>query len=278
MRRLLLILSVLVINTLNAQEVVGPYPPSPRYAPIVGEINESLFNQIIREVSSIYQQDGMTQLLFEPHWDNSFTVAYSSQREGKWIVYVNGGMARTPHMTVDAFRLLLCHEIGHHIGGVPFSPFDHWAAAEGQADYFAASKCLKRVLANKDNQDFISQQRIEPKIQQQCAQIYSDSNQQAICIRTALAGQALISAFAYMQSLPLPSLAQQDTTIVEQTITDDYPSIQCRLDTIVAGALCDIDPIGINSATSVTENSCLKRNGDILGVRPACWFNEEEFY
>jgi hypothetical protein len=258
---------------------IGEYPPSRRYAPIVKTIDHHLFKQIIKEIKSIYiTEDNLKQIKIESNWENSFTVAYSSHRDNKWIIYVNGGMARATSMTPDAFRLLLCHEMGHLIGGAPFASENRWAAVEGQADYFASSKCMKRVLEHKDNTTFLQTHPAPLEIQAKCQQSYANINQQEICIRTSLAGEALISAFAYMLNKPNPSLLDHDSSVVNRTIIDDYPSIQCRLDTIIAGATCDIDPVGITSSTSAHQNGCTAQNGDRIGLRPACWFNESEFY
>jgi Zn-dependent protease with chaperone function len=52
-----------------------------------------------------------------------------------------GGLARDPLVTKDGFSAVICHEIGHHIAGAPRKGFS-WASNEGQADYFATTKCL----------------------------------------------------------------------------------------------------------------------------------------
>ena len=270
---------LIVSFNIFSQERVGPYPPSSRYAPFIKDINQEKFNQIIKEFEEIYvENDGFTQIKFDTKWKNSFTVAYASHRKTDWIVYVNGGMARATYMSVDAFRFLLCHEIGHHIGGVPFATGNRWAAAEGQADYFATSKCMKRVLKEMDNETFLKGVEVPKIISSSCEQAYLNSAEQNICKRSALGAMQAVNAFSYMLSTDLPSLETPDRSIIYQTILDDYPSIQCRLDTVLAGAVCDIDSIGMTNSNSAHYNGCTSRNGDQRGLRPTCWFNEDEFF
>ena len=52
-----------------------------------------------------------------------------------------------------------------------------------------------------------------------------------------------------------------------------YPDDQCRLDTLLAGALCPSKPINSDmSYTSYLKGSCLNR----AGGRPKCWFNRSQ--
>jgi len=65
-----------------------------------------------------------------------------------------GGLARHETMTPDGFATVVCHELGHHLGGVPkkFSWFGNsWASNEGQADYFGIMKCLRKMFEHEDN-------------------------------------------------------------------------------------------------------------------------------
>ena len=215
--------------TIFAQDRVGEYPPSRRYAPFIKEVTKQKFDQAIIELKNIYiDNDGLSKIVFDPRWENSFTVAYAAHRQGKWIIYVNGGMARAIHMTMDSFKMLLCHEVGHLVGGAPFATGNRWAAAEGQADYFAASKCMKRVLKDKDNHEFLKDKNIPTHVIAACQDAYSDINSQNICQRTALAGINLTSAFSYMLNEAPPSVDTVDNSTVSQTLFDDYPSRRIR--------------------------------------------------
>ena len=61
------------------------------------------------------------------------------------------GMARRPEMTEDAFMIIVCHEIGHHLAGMP--QYDEWAAIEGQADFFATHACAKNMWRDERNKN-----------------------------------------------------------------------------------------------------------------------------
>ena len=52
---------------------------------------------------------------------------------------------------------MICHEVGHHLGGAPFMPKyyeDYYlfrGSSEGQADYYAANTCLKKWFSGEDH-------------------------------------------------------------------------------------------------------------------------------
>jgi hypothetical protein len=57
-------------------------------------------------------------------------------RGTSWGIYIAGGLARHPEMTLDAVTLALCHELGHLVVGYH---------DEKGADWFAGSFCMPRV-------------------------------------------------------------------------------------------------------------------------------------
>ena len=62
----------------------------------------------------------------------------------EWRVVIYGGLEH-PLLTLDGLTAVICHEVGHHLGGFAFKTSilgDNWAATEGQSDYFAAHRCL----------------------------------------------------------------------------------------------------------------------------------------
>ena len=78
--------------------------------------------------------------------------AEAIQEKGKAIVRVYGGTPRHKTMTLDGLTMIICHELGHHLGGGPRrSELYPWSAAEGQSDYFAGSVCLKRLWDGDDH-------------------------------------------------------------------------------------------------------------------------------
>lgn len=89
----------------------------------------------------------------------------SAQRMGStWVVNMYGGLARHNEITIDGFALVLCHEIGHHLGGAPkYGGFNTWGTNEGGSDYFATLKCLRRIFQNDDNTKAIENMTIDLK-------------------------------------------------------------------------------------------------------------------
>lgn len=123
----------------------------PFNAKSVYTIDQTEFNAVIDKVTAIYdpvvtQMGG--ELSVERNWDDGTVNAYASRRGGTWNIHMFGGLARHEAITSDGFALVVCHELGHHIGGAPKKGgwFGTWATNEGQADYFSTLKCLRKVF------------------------------------------------------------------------------------------------------------------------------------
>ena len=93
------------------------------------------------------------KLVMNNNWKSSTVNASAQQSGSNWQVNMYGGLARHPLVTVDGFMMVVCHELGHHIGGAPRKGGwgSVWASNEGQADYFAGLKCMRRVLLVQAN-------------------------------------------------------------------------------------------------------------------------------
>jgi hypothetical protein len=86
------------------------------------------------------------------------------------------------------------------------------------------------------------------------------------CIRIVNANFVSVSFFYPQQHIVLD---QRSTEIVKYTHTG-YASekAQCRMDTVLAGALCSADPRVRMSSRNQRDGSCTQGTG----ARPACWF------
>jgi hypothetical protein len=81
-------------------------------------------------------------------WDVS-TINSQAWRSGsKRRVTLFGGLVRHPVMTVSGIGLVLAHETGHHLGGLPLDPALRWPTWQGQADFWAASQGMPAVFAS----------------------------------------------------------------------------------------------------------------------------------
>jgi hypothetical protein len=239
----------------------------------VSGIDEKGFNAIIDRVSQFYapiiQQKGGI-LKVNRLWTND-TVNASANRNGKyWELNMYGGLARHEAITEDGFMLVVCHELGHHLGGAPKYSGMNWAANEGQADYFGVLKCMKRVLSVENNIAVMANRPIEPTVKASCDRVFRDDQERALCSRIGMAGKSLADLFASFGG-SAPKFETPDKTVVKVTY-DAHPKSQCRLDTYFQGTLCPRAFLDDVSETDPTRGVCTKADGFTFGTRPLCWY------
>ncbi len=242
------------------------------------DMTEERFNEIINRVSAIYTpivKAKKAVLVFNNNWSDE-TVNASANRFGgtAWFVNMYGGLARHPLVTDDGFMLVVCHELGHHLGGAPVKGgiTGYWAATEGQADYFGTLKCMKRVLSNDDNATIVANMTIDPELNIQCNNVYHNENEIALCKRIGMAGKSLAMLLSSLVDNSAVDFKTPDTSIVKKT-NKDHPKAQCRLDTYLAGDLCPKDFTEENGKKDPRVGSCVKSEGyDKKATRPLCWY------
>lgn len=244
------------------------------------------FDESIERVKAVYtpifkDQYGAT-LLVENNWEDSTVNAYASQSGKVWKVAMFGGLARAPQTTRDGFEAVICHEIGHHIGGaVKYPGGNAWASSEGQSDYFATSKCLKKVFAAdlaKTLEVFNSTNltKGEEHAKAQCESVYKSESEQAICFRSALAGQSLAKLLGSLGGNDKVDFLTPDPKVVKKTV-HSHPQGQCRMDTYFQGSLCDKADLIFPDDKDVSVGFCTKKESYSVGLRPACWYNSSEY-
>lgn len=243
------------------------------------------FNAIIDKGEELYKpiiEAHGFQFSVNRAWENSTVNASATQFFGRWIVNMYGGLARRDEITPDGFTLVLCHEIGHHLGGYPFS--SSWAANEGQSDYFGTLSCLRRfwtddVLTNATFRDVIPE---TPKAA--CDDAWGTEAEQNLCYRMVMAGKSTADLLAALGNSQV-DFDTPDTNEVSST-NSRHPAAQCRLDTYVAGATCvagfdqnvipgKVNGSGQNNADAERESAmytCTTSGSFTVGVRPRCWF------
>ncbi|MBC7693548.1 MAG: hypothetical protein H7222_17415 [Methylotenera sp.] len=254
---------------------------------------EAEFNQVIDEVIAEYQPivkaHGAT-LTIERLWKDTTVNASASQTGNEWQLHMYGGLFRRPEMNHDGFAAVVCHELGHHLGGFPVKVrfgSTSWAADEGEADYFATQVCLKRIW-NNDLANNAAAAKTAPKaVINGCNAAYSNKGQRDLCYRIANAGLPLAQLLATLNGTDPKALdvTKTDKAVVSSTF-QDHPQAQCRLDTYFQGAICGANfdpnvipgkgnPKGDNSleAEQVSAHySCTKSGNFKAGLRPTCWF------
>ena len=64
-------------------------------------------------------------------------------------VRVYGGLVRHATITRPGLALMIAHETGHHLGGLPRDPEMRWMTWQGQADYWAARTAMPLVFGSQ---------------------------------------------------------------------------------------------------------------------------------
>lgn len=242
-----------------------------------GGITESDFNSVIDKLELIYApiiRSYGGQLQVKRLWSDGTVNARASRQGSTFVVEMFGGLARHESVTKDAFALVACHEVGHHIGGVPRYSGQaglNWASTEGQSDYFATTKCLRKLFRDDNNESIVSSMNIEPLVKQKCEAQFSVSNDIAICKRISMAGFSASSMFAVMSNRSLPKFDTPDPNVVSQTY-ESHPAYQCRLDTYFEGAKCEVQDNIEMGQNDPNVGSCNRKDQHSEGLRPLCWF------
>lgn len=252
----------------------------PFNAKSVYTIDEIEFNAVIDKVTAIYepvvsQMGG--ELNVERNWDDGTVNAYASRRGGTWNIHMFGGLARHETITSDGFALVVCHELGHHIGGAPKKGgwFGTWATNEGQADYFSTLKCLRKVFRGEDNATIVSKMDVPKVVVKTCEEQWSDENERLICQRGAMAGLSVSKLFQNLRNADeAPDFNRPDSNVVSRT-DHNHPAYQCRLDTYYQGALCHVSDTLDVDQDDATVGVCNRADSVETGTRPLCWFKPE---
>lgn len=118
------------------------------------------------------------------------------------VIDIMGGMLMHPKMKPDTLKLLLCHELGHLLGGEPLKSRNGWSSTEGQADYYSGAVCAKNLGMSEFS--FLK------------------------------AAVSLTTIYAEVTREAPPRLDSSDPLTVNRT-NYGYPPVQCRLDTLISG-------------------------------------------
>ena len=242
----------------------------------VGGLTQEQFNGVIEKIEAIYIPFASSlggKLAVARKWGDGTVNANASRSGSTWKVNMYGGLARHETITEDGFALVLCHEIGHHLGGAPKVGMfmNKWASNEGQSDYYAALKCLRKTFLNDDNGSVVSALNAPETLVTACTKNHANKDDKNICIRTGMAGVSVSNLFAALRRGAPAKFETPDAGVVTST-NNAHPAYQCRLDTFFQGSLCGA---GMNDEVSQKEEvqgTCHKTLGHSIGMRPSCWF------
>jgi hypothetical protein len=214
-----------------------------------GGVTREVFNKIVEAGKKAYAAEAKNnneKLVINALWFNSTVNANCCRgcKTNEVTVNMYGGLARRSEVTPEGFALVLSHELNHAYGGTPYYPDSDRMSAEGQADYAGAKEAYYRLakLVPELRKDIDAGSFIKEK----CA-----TNPNRIdCEHALLAGLSLGELLSVLSNEKKPQYETPDPTIVKETLTSYPDTVQCRVDTYLAGAL----------------------NKE----RPACWFNSDE--
>jgi hypothetical protein len=199
----------------------------------------------------------------------------------KAAVRLDGGVLSSARLTPDSLRITICHELGHIFGGalrrnVPLEWDGAIAAdglsllsAEGEADYYATLVCFRNMVEGQDHQAALNGRNISAVTQNKCESAWGVATTNAlVCERTALASFDFLN---FVMDFPI-SFERRASEIAEKSLIDEYPSRQCRLDTLVAGSLCRTQfPMQLDRSDATSSNC-----PQIEARRPACWYHDDK--
>lgn len=258
----------------------GFLPENNLYIPVgmkmMGGLSEAQFNAVIEKVETVYAPIASSmggKLQIARKWSDGTVNANATRVGNQWYVNMYGGLARHATITEDGFALVLCHEIGHHLGGAPKVNMiiQRWASNEGQSDYFATLKCLRKVFLNDNNQAAVKKLKAPEALVNGCAKAWPNKDDRALCVRGGMAGHSVAALFAALSKKPEAKFETPDASVVTRT-NDAHPAFQCRLDTFFQGALCEVGMNDDVSQSDEVKSTCHGKLGHTVGLRPTCWF------
>lgn len=234
-------------------------------------IKEDVFNSVLDRAQALYGPiiaERGAKLQINRLWKDP-TVNASAEQKGKvWHINMYGGLARHKTVTAEGFALVVCHELGHHLGGFPLYQGDDWATNEGGADYFATLKCLRKVFPGATVPT-----GTDAFAAKACNDSFPAGADRNRCLSNTLAGQSVAFLFQALSRTPAPPQFNTPDPAVVSATEDGHPDTQCRLDTYFQGALCTKPVSEDVSKTSPLPGSCTAAGGFTQGFRPLCWYH-----
>ena len=185
--------------------------------------------------------------------------------------------------------LIICHEMGHLIGGFPFVGGNPFAGAgianEGEADYFSTHVCAKKLWGSDTTRNSEFRQTVQRFAKEKCDQVYANQSEQDLCYRATVGAESVIATMASLKKEQMGQFETPDLSVVTST-NPNHPATQCRMDTVFQGAICSayfnelIIPgknasggaTGVEAEKEAALNSCTKLSEYTIGLRPQCWF------
>ncbi|HKU42055.1 MAG TPA: hypothetical protein VJR89_28045, partial [Polyangiales bacterium] len=252
-----------------------PAPPAPKGG-----------KAILERLKALYEPDAKAQnrsLEINILDEDRLPIARSHGGADAWGITVSQAFLEGQMLSDDVMATVFCQEIGWLFGGFPF--LGGTQAAEGQAAYYASKECLRRLWVSDVSLNAAAGNGLDASLRKQCDDALPSAADRGLCYRTVRAAQDSTRWFERATTYPPAKLTTPDPTVVDRTNVE-YITPQCRIDTLLHGALCDkrfaanVIPglaqsnTGINTPEAeraAAEYSCTSG----AGARPACWFKPD---
>lgn len=275
-------------NTSEDQVCEGHLPESmePQPIPLEGYSNHALTEEEFKDMialgveyyTDIVKGHGAT-LTIKNLWTDNTVNAMAGKQGSNWTVYMFGGYARLKGMTKDGLTSVMCHEIGHLVGGFPENSQYGKMANEGQSDYFAGHACFKRMFKDDLEVNATFRDKVQEYPKETCDAMYDTQEDKDLCYRTAVTGFELWSALSKRNPVKW-GFNNKDKKVVSKT-SHRHPQAQCRLDTALASGLCldEWDDSKIPGKQNHNTYNCSRGkyvDDYRVGLRPKCWYKPDQ--
>ena len=97
-------------------------------------------------------QEIFPKIFYDLLWESATINAQAWRLGTTCRVRVYGGLVRHRALRTPGLALMLAHETGHHLGGLPRDPAMPWLTWQGQADYWAAAVAMPKVFGQNAHQ------------------------------------------------------------------------------------------------------------------------------
>lgn len=170
------------------------------------------------------------RLMVSVDWDNPYYTAHARYNDKELYIGLWGGFLRAPGMNTSILAFTLCHELGHLVGGEPRQTNEKGenVTAEGPSDFFAAFQCAADFLGRYP--------QYQPVVSDQVRELCQNSPACELSLESGF------QTFQFLQKWGFapyePASLTKKAPPVDVFVPNTYPSYQCRVDTVVAGALC----------------------------------------
>jgi hypothetical protein len=228
---------------------------------------ESRYHQVLDTFQQVWNPEIESrggELVILRDWGDGAVNAWAERIGNEYILETPGGMPRYHLINEGAWVLALCHELGHLIGGLPTKSPGGKISNEGQSDYFAVQKCMKKTLPALAplyvNTEFIDDGRLA-QAQSICA------GEDQWCLEILKGALSITFYFADIEKKTFPMFSKPSKRIVSKTI-HAHPGSQCRLDTYLASYRCNADSSIMPNYVDANAGFCSQEPMS----RPRCWY------